>query len=35
MLAVEREFGCLFETDEINEFLHVGGIISTIRAKID
>lgn len=34
VLAVEREFGCQFDTDEIAEFKNIGDMISSILAKV-
>lgn len=34
ILAVEREFGCQFDTDEIGEFQNIGDMTASILAKI-
>lgn len=33
ILAVERELGCRFDTEEINEFQNLGDMITSILAK--
>lgn len=33
ILAVERELGCRFDTEEINEFDNLGDMITSIQSK--